>query len=116
MGQTGFRRTLGALAAAATASAVVLVGAGTAFASDQLNIGVEEYGLTLPTAVNGSSVEKVLHVYTSHDQPGDVHGATLTVDTSGLKGVATVTWPTNCTHSGTTGTCTIKNVVGANEP
>ncbi|MFC1420574.1 hypothetical protein [Streptacidiphilus cavernicola] len=116
MGQTGIRRTLGVLAAVATASTAVLVGAGTAFASDQLNMGEGEYGLTLPTAVNGTSVEKVLHVWASHDQGGEIPTATLTVDVSGLNGVATVDWPANCTHSGSTGTCTLEHLPGANEP
>lgn len=98
---------------AATAAATAVVGAGmlaaatSAFATDNLNINFGEDGLTLPRAVAGPAGARVLHVEVTHDLAGHVPSATLTVDTTGLAGVANVSWPKACTHTGAIGTCTI---------
>ncbi|WP_042377593.1 hypothetical protein [Streptacidiphilus melanogenes] len=42
--------------------------------------------------------------------------ATLTIDVSGLTGVADVVWPSACTHTGTVGTCTITHVWTLGDP
>lgn len=110
MGHSRTWRALCAVAALSTAGTAVLLGAGPAFAADQLHIDIVESGLTLPKAVGGVAVAKTLHLYVAHDQGGHIPSATLTVDTAGLKGVAVVTWPSNCTHSGAIGTCKIDHV------
>jgi hypothetical protein len=88
----------------------MLAGATTAFAADNLNINFGEYGLTLPRALPGPVGARVLHVEVAHDLAGHVPSATLTVDTSGVAGVADVTWPKQCTHTGATGTCKVDHV------
>jgi hypothetical protein len=94
----------------------MLAGATSAFAADSLNINFGEYGLTLPRGLTGPAGTRVLHVEVTHDLAGHVPQATLTVDASGLAGVATVTWPQQCTHTGTTGTCTIDHVDDLESP
>ncbi|WP_042403337.1 LPXTG cell wall anchor domain-containing protein [Streptacidiphilus carbonis] len=110
MGSIRTRRALSAAAALAVTGTALLAGAGTAFAADALHINISEWNLTLPKAVNGTAVTRTLHVEVAHDLQGHVPSATLTVDVSGLAGVADVVWPAGCTHTGTVGTCTISHV------
>jgi LPXTG-motif cell wall-anchored protein len=106
-----FRRSAVGAVAVLVAGAGMLAGGGSAYASDDaLHVSVQEYGLTLPRGVHGPAGTKFLHVEVAHDLAGHVPQATLTVDAGGLAGVADVTWPKECTHSGTTGTCTITHV------
>jgi LPXTG-motif cell wall-anchored protein len=106
-GRSWVRRGAGLTLALGTASAGIVLGAGTAFASDQLDIAVQENNLTLPAVVNGTAVTKDLHVAVYHDQNTQIGPATLTVDAGGLGGVADVVWPSGCTHTGLVGTCTV---------
>jgi LPXTG-motif cell wall-anchored protein len=100
-----------AAVAAAVTGAGILAGAGSAYgADDGLHINIGDSELTLPRGVAGPAGTKFVHVEVAHDLAGHVPQATLTVDTSGIAAVADVTWPKECTHSGTTGTCTIDHV------
>lgn len=112
---TSGRRLAGAAVAAVLAGGGILVGATAASATDSLSVNVQEYGLTLPAGVPGPSA-KTLHIKVEHDLDGHVPSATLTVDVSGLAGVADVTWPKECTVSGTIGTCTITHVEDFGQP
>lgn len=107
------RRVLGATVAAA--AAVLTTGVGTAFATDDyLQINKTGTSLTLPAATDGTSVTKTMHFFVTHryDDPGPA--ATLTIDASGLAGVAQVTaWPQGCTASGSTATCALDHTDGA---
>ncbi|MFI1094137.1 LPXTG cell wall anchor domain-containing protein [Streptomyces sp. NPDC020917] len=110
------RRALSATAAAAACMAALTAGVGTAFADpDYLEIYVAQGTPTLPAAVNGTSIAETLHIHVLHefDDPGPA--ATLTIDTSGLAGVAQVAaWPKGCTPSGSGATCSIDHVDGFN--
>lgn len=118
MGSIRTRRALSTAAALAVTGTALLAGAGTAFAADSLHINISEYNLTLPKAVNGVAGTKTLHVEVAHDQQGHIPSATLTVDVSGLAGVADVVWPASCTHTATVGTCKISHVddLGSGQP
>jgi hypothetical protein len=100
---------------AVTAGAGLLAGATSAFASDQLNINVNEGDLTLPRGLIGPAGTKDLHIGVAHDGDGHVPSATLTVDATHLAGIADVAWPAGCTHSGAVGTCTIDHVDDVNQ-
>ncbi|WP_030253607.1 hypothetical protein [Streptacidiphilus jeojiense] len=118
MGSIRTRRALSTAAALAVTGTALLAGAGTAFAADSLHINISESNLTLPKAVNGTAGTKTLHVEVAHDQQGHIPSATLTVDVSGLAGVADVVWPATCTHTATVGTCKISHVddLGSGQP
>jgi len=102
------RRGLGVAMTAALASAGVVALAGTAFASDQLDLSVGPYNLQLPTLLNGVSSARAVQIRLYHDQTDKVGAATVTVNASGLARIAQVEWPAGCTHVGNTGTC--KNI------
>ncbi|WP_328584288.1 hypothetical protein [Streptomyces sp. NBC_00370] len=88
--------------------------AGPAFAaddppqSDQLWIN-EPYEQTLPLGTDGGEPEaRTLGVGIYHDNENfTVTDGRLTVDISDLAGVADVTWPDNCTPSGTSAVCDV---------
>lgn len=109
------RRVLGAAAAAvAVSTAALTTGVGTAFAdNDYLQVYVDQSTSTLPAAVNGTSVTETLHLHVVHQFENPGPAATLTIDTSGLAGVARVTaWPKGCTVTGAKAACSIDHVDG----
>ncbi|MFE6822148.1 CARDB domain-containing protein [Streptomyces sp. NPDC057690] len=102
---------------AAVAVAVGLLTAGLAapaFAADdppqtdQLSID-EPYEQTLPLGIDGGEPQsRPLGVGIYHDNANfTVTDGRLTIDVSGLTGVAEVTWPDNCTPSGTSAVCDV---------
>lgn len=102
------------LAASVTAAGLVTVGMAAgpaAAASDQLWI-VSPWELALPRAVDGQQARDTtvaLGLY--HDNANyRVTDGKLTVDVSGLAGVADVTWPENCAPTGTTAVCSFPEV------
>ncbi|MFB7333237.1 hypothetical protein ACFC00_16480 [Streptomyces adustus] len=111
------RRSAAALAVAAGLLTAGL--AAPAFAdddppqSDQLWIH-EPYEQTLPIGTDGGQPQsRTLGVGLYHDnQNFTVTDGRLTVDISGLTGVAEVTWPDNCTPNGTTAVCDVPVVPG----
>ncbi|CAL9450900.1 hypothetical protein [Streptomyces sp. enrichment culture] len=92
-----------------------VVGAAPAFAeepqSDQLWISAP-YEATLPVGAGGAAgPERLVEVGLSHDNGNfAVTDGRITVDVSGLAGVAEVTWPDNCAPTGTTAVCTVPSV------
>lgn len=76
--------------------------------TDQLWVN-PPYEQTLPTAADGGEPQsRALDVGLYHDnQNFTVTDGRLTVDVSGLAGVAEVTWPDNCTPAGTRAVCDI---------
>ncbi|WP_369145726.1 CARDB domain-containing protein [Streptomyces sp. R44] len=113
MSKSSFGR-LARLAACATAAGLVTVGVTAAPAaadSDQLWI-VSPWELALPKAVDGGEAQAVtvgLGLY--HDNAGyRVTDGRLTVDVSGLAGIADVTWPDTCAPAGTTAVCSFPEV------
>ncbi|MEU1192771.1 hypothetical protein [Streptomyces sp. NPDC005859] len=88
--------------------------AGPAFAADdppqtdQLWIN-KPYEQTLPLGIDGGQPQsRILGVGIYHDNGNfTVTDGRLTVDVSDLAGVAEVTWPDNCTPSGTSAVCDI---------
>ncbi|MFF5471621.1 CARDB domain-containing protein [Streptomyces achromogenes] len=102
-------------AAVAVAAGLLTAGlAAPAFAdedppqTDQLWIN-EPYEQTLPLATDGGQPQdRTLGVGIYHDNENfTVTDGELAVDVSGLAGVAEVTWPDNCTPSGTSAVCDI---------
>jgi LPXTG-motif cell wall-anchored protein len=96
--------------------AALTAGVGTAFADpDYLEIYVAQGTPTLPAAVNGTSIAETVHIHVLHEFDGPGPAATLTIDTSGLAGVAQVAaWPKGCTPTGSGATCSIDHVDGIN--
>ncbi|MEU3446402.1 hypothetical protein AB0H29_04095 [Streptomyces thermolilacinus] len=92
-----------------------VAGAAPAFAeepqSDQLWISAP-YEATLPVGTDGGTgPERDLEVGLAHDNGNfTVTDGRITVDVSGLAGVAEVTWPGNCAPAGTTAVCTVPRV------
>lgn len=76
--------------------------------SDQLWIN-EPYEQTLPLGTDGDQPQsRTLGVGMYHDNENfTVTDGRLTVDVSDLTGVAEVTWPDNCTPSGTSAVCDV---------
>ncbi|MFG3241357.1 hypothetical protein [Streptomyces sp. NPDC048157] len=102
-------------AAVAVAAGLLTAGlAAPAFAdddspqTDQLWIN-EPYQRTLPLGTDGGQPQsRTLGVGIYHDNENfTVTDGRLTVDVSGLAGVAEVTWPDNCAPSGTSAVCDI---------
>lgn len=102
-------------AAVAVAAGLLTAGlAAPAFAdnapaqSDQLWIN-EPYEQTLPLGTDGDQPQsRTLGVGLYHDNENfTVTDGRLTVDISDLTGVAEVTWPDNCTPSGTSAVCDV---------
>ncbi|MFJ3900176.1 hypothetical protein [Streptomyces sp. NPDC090025] len=115
---TGRRRTarLGACAAAAGLVTVGLT-AGPAFAdSDQLWISSSPYELVLPRTAAGVDLPATtLTLGLSHDNSDfRVTDGRITVDVSGLAGIAVVDWPAACAPapSGTSAECAVDEVTG----
>ncbi|MER5208420.1 CARDB domain-containing protein [Streptomyces sp. NPDC002825] len=113
MRKSSFGR-LARLAACATAAGLVTVGVTAAPAaadSDQLWI-VSPWELALPKGVDGGEAQTVtLGLGLYHDNPGyQVTDGELTVDASGLDGVADITWPDNCAEVGITRVCSFPEV------
>ncbi|MFJ7960977.1 hypothetical protein ACIQ62_32265 [Streptomyces sp. NPDC096319] len=113
MRKSSFGR-LARLAACATAAGLVTVGVTAAPAaanSDQLWI-VSPWELALPKGIDGGEAQAVtLGLGLYHDNADvRVTGGELTVDVSGLTGVADVTWPDTCAPSGATAVCSFPEV------
>ncbi|MFE2941472.1 hypothetical protein ACFXKG_20770 [Streptomyces sp. NPDC059255] len=102
-------------AAVAVAAGLLTVGvAAPAFAdddppqTDQLWIN-EPYEQTLPLGIDGGEPQpRTLGVGIYHDNKNfTVTDGRLSIDVSDLAGVAEVTWPDNCTPSGTSAVCDV---------
>ncbi|MET9427275.1 hypothetical protein [Streptomyces sp. NPDC003036] len=107
-------RTVRLGAAGVAAAGLVTVGMATpALAdSDQLWI-VAPYEAVVPTAAGPGQepATRTLGLGLYHDHSGfQVTDGRLTVDVSGLTGVADVVWPENCAPSGTTAVCSVPEV------
>ncbi|MEU7279102.1 hypothetical protein AB0A69_10035 [Streptomyces sp. NPDC045431] len=107
-------RTVRLGAVCMAAAGLVTVGMATpAFAdSDQLWI-VAPYETVVPTAAGPGQepATRTLGLGLYHDHSGfQVTDGRLTVDVSGLAGVAEVVWPENCAPSGTTAVCSVPEV------
>src|SRR5262245_41643149 len=113
MRKSSFGR-LARLAACATAAGLVGVGVAASPAaadSDQLWI-VSPWELALPKGADGGEApSSTVGLGLYHDN-ADFHvtAGELTVDVSGLAGVADVTWPDNCAPAGTTAVCSFPEV------
>ncbi|MFF8375317.1 CARDB domain-containing protein [Streptomyces sp. NPDC015661] len=113
MRKSSFGR-LARLAACATAAGLVTVGVTAAPAaadSDQLWI-VSPWELALPKGTDGGEAPTVtLGLGLYHDNPDvRVTDGELTVDASGLTGVADLTWPDTCAPAGITYVCSFPEV------
>ncbi|MEU6815620.1 hypothetical protein [Streptomyces sp. NPDC046860] len=101
-------------AAAAAALGLLTVGlAAPAFAADEPQTDQlwvhEPYERTVPLGIDGEQPEsRTLGVGLYHDNTNfTVTDGKLTVDISGLAGVAEVAWPDNCAPSGTRAVCDV---------
>ncbi|MFE7424143.1 MULTISPECIES: hypothetical protein [unclassified Streptomyces] len=120
------RRTtrLGARTAAAAATGLLTagllaVGAAVPASADEptgqtdqlwINAPIEQT-LPLGGGSDGEPQSRSLNIGLSHDNDNfAVTDGRLTVDISGIAGVAEVTWPDNCTPSGTTAVCGVPEV------
>ncbi|MFF9074062.1 hypothetical protein ACF1A9_17420 [Streptomyces sp. NPDC014872] len=120
------RRTtrLGARTAAAAATGLLTagllaVGAAVPASADEptgqtdqlwINAPIEQT-LPLGGGSDGEPQSRSLNIGLSHDNDNfAVTDGRLTVDISGIAGVAEVTWPENCTPSGTTAVCGVPEV------
>jgi FG-GAP-like repeat/FG-GAP repeat len=114
MRRDSFGRVLRLGGCGLVAAGLVTVGLGTpAFASDGLWIHSAPYQLVLPAATDSAAAPtRTAGAGLYHDNADEtVTGGVLTVDVSGLAGVATVTWPDNCTATGgATATCDVGDV------
>ncbi|MGW0117646.1 hypothetical protein [Streptomyces sp. NPDC003327] len=103
----------GACAAAAGLVSVGMTATPALADSDQLWIAATPYELVLPKAADTGqqppATTLALGLY--HDNPNYVvTDGRLTVDVSGLAGIAEVTWPANCAPTGTTAVCSLPEV------
>ncbi|MET9173483.1 hypothetical protein ABZX64_20835 [Streptomyces misionensis] len=112
------RRALRLGACTTLAAGLVTLGLATAPAfaatepeTDQLWI-TAPYEPTLPLGIDGGTPPtRTLDVRLNHDNDHfTVTDGRLTVDASGLAGVAEITWPDNCTPSGATAVCDVPEV------
>ncbi|MFD4609671.1 hypothetical protein ACFWOT_16530 [Streptomyces sp. NPDC058440] len=112
------RRLLRLGACTTLAAGLVAVGlttapafAGTEPEPDQLWI-TAPYEPNLPLGIDGGTpLTRTLDVRLNHDNDHvAVTDGRLTVDASGLAGVAEITWPDNCTPSGATAVCDVPEV------
>ncbi|SFY48352.1 hypothetical protein [Streptomyces sp. F-1] len=112
------RRALRLGACTTLAAGLVTLGLATAPAfaatepeTDQLWI-TAPYDPTLPLGIDGGTPPtRTLDVRLNHDNDHfTVTDGRLTVDASGLAGVAEITWPDNCTPSGATAVCDVPEV------
>ncbi|MCQ4213480.1 hypothetical protein [Streptomyces longispororuber] len=99
---------LGACGTAVAGLFVVGLGAGTAMASDTLWVQ-SPYELNVPLGVDGGEPPaRSLDLGLYHDNSNvKVTDGRLTVDVSGLAGVADIVWPANCAPEGTVAVCTV---------
>ncbi|MDX3235427.1 hypothetical protein PV392_06995 [Streptomyces sp. ME03-5709C] len=100
-----------AVAAAGLLVAGLAVPAHAADETDQLSINApSELALPLGTAA-GEPQSRTVDIGIYHDNDHfTVTDGEVTVDVSGVAGVAEVTWPENCTPSGTTAVCHVPQV------
>ncbi|MGW2558263.1 hypothetical protein ACWCXB_03250 [Streptomyces sp. NPDC001514] len=102
------------IGACATAAGLVTVGMATPALADSDQLWIRSpYEVVLPKAAgSGEQARAVtLDLGLSHDNSNyTVTDGRLTVDVSGLAGVAEVTWPENCAPAGTTAVCTLPEV------
>ncbi|MEW2495212.1 hypothetical protein AB0942_17015 [Streptomyces nodosus] len=112
------RRALRLGACTTLAAGLVTLGLTTAPAfaetepeTDQLWI-TAPYEPTLPLGIDGGTpLTRTLDVRLNHDNDHiTVTDGRLTVDASGIAGVAEITWPDNCTPSGATAVCDVPEV------
>ncbi|MFJ1652887.1 hypothetical protein ACIOC2_16060 [Streptomyces sp. NPDC088337] len=112
------RRLLRLGACTTLAAGLVAVGlttapafAGTEPEPDQLWI-TAPYEPNLPLGIDGGTpLTRTLDVRLNHDNDHVVMtDGRLTVDASGLAGIAEITWPDNCTPSGATAVCEVSEV------
>ncbi|MFF6774238.1 hypothetical protein ACFY8W_11805 [Streptomyces sp. NPDC012637] len=109
-------RRLARLGACAAAAGLVTVGAVATPAladGDQLWVTASPWQLVLPKAsdTGPQPAPTTLNLSLSHDNPANqVVDGLLTVDVSGLAGIAEVTWPENCAPAGTTAVCSVPEV------
>ncbi len=113
---TPARRGLRLALVGAIASAGIAATTGAAYAADQLDVGINPYGLQLPAVMNGVSVTKTLQISIYHDQQEKVGTAAVTIDASGLSRTAQVIWPSGCTHRGDVGTCAKVHIYSLGTP
>ncbi|GFM98692.1 hypothetical protein Sfulv_35030 [Streptomyces fulvorobeus] len=98
---------------AAAAAALLVGGLATPAAADSDTLWVSVPGeLSLPLgAAGGAAQERALDVGLTHDNDNfTVTDGRLTVDITGIAGIADVTWPGNCAPSGTTAVCSVPEV------
>jgi hypothetical protein len=103
---------LGASVTAAGLFTVGMAATPAAADSDQLWI-TAPYELVLPKAADNGTQTPATTVALGLSHDNDTYRVTdgrLTVDVSGLAGVAEVTWPENCAPSGTTAVCSFPEV------
>ncbi|HEY8983662.1 MAG TPA: hypothetical protein VIU15_29295 [Streptomyces sp.] len=106
----GRSRRLGArgvLAASLALSAFAAVPAQADEQTDQLWVNApSDRPVTVAPAAGGDAISQAIPVGLYHDNNNfTVTDGKLTVDVSGLAGVAEVLWPSNCVPSGTTAVC-----------
>ncbi|MER7515039.1 hypothetical protein [Streptomyces sp. NPDC126499] len=115
---TGHIVRFGACVAAAGLVTVGMTATPALADSDQLWIAANPYELVLPRVVEGGgqAPATTLTLGLSHDNPAyRVTDGRLTVDISGLAGIAEVTWPENCAPAGTTtAVCSVPEVPTTN--
>ncbi|GAA4914710.1 hypothetical protein ACFPM3_22600 [Streptomyces coeruleoprunus] len=113
MRSSSVARALSRGACVTVAAGLATVGlAGPAVAdSDQLWL-TTPYEVTLPVATEGGEAPaQTLKLGLSHDNTNyTVTDGHITVDVSGLAGVAEVTWPEGCAPSGATAVCSVPEV------
>lgn len=103
---------LGACGTAAAGLFVIGLGAGIAAASDTLWIQSPSE-LNVPLGVDGGEAgARSIDLGLYHDNSNvSVTDGRLTVDVSGLAGVADIIWPANCTPQGTVAVCTVDGAI-----
>ncbi|MFC5800779.1 hypothetical protein [Streptomyces formicae] len=105
------------MAACAVAAGLATVATATPALADGDQLWIRSpYEVVLPKAAgSGEQARSVtLDLGLSHDNADHrVTDGRLTVDVSGLAGIADVTWPENCAPAGTTALCTVPEVPAA---
>ncbi|MFE7619608.1 hypothetical protein [Streptomyces sp. NPDC057496] len=107
------RRTVRLGFCAAAAAGLLTAGlAAPAFAEEQSDqLWIQAPGEQKVTSVGDPSQGSPLDIGLYHDNDNfTVTDGRLTVDISGVAGVAEVTWPDNCAPTGTTAVCTVPEV------
>ncbi|WP_335933695.1 hypothetical protein [Streptomyces sp. PTD5-9] len=113
------RRTLRLTACAAAAAGLLSVGLAMPASADEPVDQTDQLWIDAPGGQNlplgggpdGEPQSRTLAIGLYHDNGNfTVTGGLLTVDVSGIAGVAEVTWPDNCAPSGTTAVCSVPDV------